>query len=371
MSSTTPVRVEVVTPARLHLGFLDLQGGLGRRFGSLGLTIDTFATSLCAERAEAFAAQGPGAERALHYATEWAAARGGPGAAHIHMQQAIPDHCGLGSGTQMALAVGTALERLYGGEPDTRRIAQTLQRGMRSGIGIGAFDEGGFIVDCGREAQDEQAPPIAMRLPVPEQWRALLLFDQRSLGLHGAAETAAFSNLPEFPEAAAGNICRLVLMKLVPGLLEGDFRAFAESVHEIQRIVGRHFAPAQGGCFASPAVANALDWLEGEGIKGSGQSSWGPTGFVLTEEEASARGLEEDLKQRFGELSPLRYRIVGPRNRGASVEVVRAPRALSLDRARQSRMNSETGVMHATRSAGCKAVGGGKRNRSVLPTNER
>ncbi len=24
-------------PARLHLGFLDLNGGLGRRFGSLGL----------------------------------------------------------------------------------------------------------------------------------------------------------------------------------------------------------------------------------------------------------------------------------------------------------------------------------------------
>ena len=69
MSSTTPFRVEVVTPARLHLGFLDLQGGLGRRFGSLGLTIDTFATSLCAERAEAFAAQGPGAERALRDAT--------------------------------------------------------------------------------------------------------------------------------------------------------------------------------------------------------------------------------------------------------------------------------------------------------------
>jgi beta-ribofuranosylaminobenzene 5'-phosphate synthase len=371
MSSTSPVRVEVVTPARLHLGFLDLQGGLGRRFGSLGLTIDTFATSLCAERAEAFAAQGSGAERALRYATEWAAARECPGAAHIHMRQAIPDHCGLGSGTQMALAVGTALERLYGGEPDTRGIAQALQRGARSGIGIGAFDEGGFIVDCGRGARDEQAPPIAMRLPVPEQWRALLLFDQRSLGLHGAAETAAFSDLPEFPEAAAGSVCRLVLMKLVPGLLGGDFRAFAESVHEIQRIVGKHFAPVQGGCFASPAVTETLDWLEGRGIKGSGQSSWGPTGFVLAEDDASARGLERDLKRRFGELSPLRYRIVGPRNRGATVAVVRAHRGLSLDRARESRMNSETGRVHGTKSARRKAVGGGKRNRSVLPRNER
>src|SRR4029077_16164411 len=30
--------VEVFAPARLHLGFLDLNGGLGRRFGSLVLT---------------------------------------------------------------------------------------------------------------------------------------------------------------------------------------------------------------------------------------------------------------------------------------------------------------------------------------------
>ena len=33
-------RVDVSAPARLHLGFLDLGGGLGRRFGSLGVAID-------------------------------------------------------------------------------------------------------------------------------------------------------------------------------------------------------------------------------------------------------------------------------------------------------------------------------------------
>lgn len=38
------VRVEV--PARLHLGFLDMEGGLGRRFGSLGLTLDGLGTEL-------------------------------------------------------------------------------------------------------------------------------------------------------------------------------------------------------------------------------------------------------------------------------------------------------------------------------------
>ena len=36
--------VQVTTAARLHLGFLDLAGDLGRRFGSIGLAIDAFET---------------------------------------------------------------------------------------------------------------------------------------------------------------------------------------------------------------------------------------------------------------------------------------------------------------------------------------
>ncbi|MGH6945016.1 MAG: beta-ribofuranosylaminobenzene 5'-phosphate synthase family protein, partial [Geminicoccaceae bacterium] len=38
--------VTVCAPARLHLGFLDLHGGLGRRFGSIGLTLEDIATRL-------------------------------------------------------------------------------------------------------------------------------------------------------------------------------------------------------------------------------------------------------------------------------------------------------------------------------------
>jgi predicted sugar kinase len=32
--SPSPANVTVTVPARLHLGFLDLNGGLGRRFGT-------------------------------------------------------------------------------------------------------------------------------------------------------------------------------------------------------------------------------------------------------------------------------------------------------------------------------------------------
>ncbi len=43
--------VTVAAAARLHLGFLDMNGGLGRRFGGLGLAIDRPATRLTIRRA--------------------------------------------------------------------------------------------------------------------------------------------------------------------------------------------------------------------------------------------------------------------------------------------------------------------------------
>lgn len=48
---TRPARVRVTAPARLHIGFLDLNGDLGRRFGSIGLAVDRPALSLRLSRA--------------------------------------------------------------------------------------------------------------------------------------------------------------------------------------------------------------------------------------------------------------------------------------------------------------------------------
>ena len=41
-----PAAIRVCAPGRLHLGFLDPSGSLGRRFGSVGLMIDGFETEV-------------------------------------------------------------------------------------------------------------------------------------------------------------------------------------------------------------------------------------------------------------------------------------------------------------------------------------
>lgn len=313
-----PARVHVDTPARLHLGFMDMSGALGRRFGSLGLSIEAFRTRLQARPAAGVTASGPGAERAAGFARRMLDELEIGGGLHLDLTSAIPDHLGLGSGTQMALAVGRAIAELFGVPLSTREIAARLDRGRRSGIGIGAFDRGGFLLDSG-VGDDGGVPPVTARLDFPEAWRVLLVLDARGQGLHGSPEREAFRRLPPFPVAAAAHLCHLVLMKILPGVREGELQPVAEGIAELQRCVGDHFAAAQGGRFTSGAVAEALHWAESLGHSGVGQSSWGPTGFILLSDQAAAEDLCQAARSRFGELSPLRFVITRACNQGSYI----------------------------------------------------
>lgn len=316
--SNLPDSVLVETQARLHLGFLDMSGALGRRFGSLGLSIQGFRTRLRASHAASTHASGPSAPRAQRYAQQMLQDLGIESGVHISLEESIPDHLGLGSGTQMALAVGRAIATLYGQEIDTRYVAARLQRGARSGIGIGAFDEGGFLLDSG-VGDEGSVPPVTARLLYPEHWRVLLVMDSRGQGLHGKQEVEAFKQLPPFPREQAAHLCHLTVMQILPGLREHNLQAVGDGIAELQRLVGDHFAPAQGGRFTSPAVADALAWAAAEGFSGVGQSSWGPTGFVLMPGQESAEQLVAAANTRFGELSPLRFLITAPCNTGSLI----------------------------------------------------
>lgn len=283
--------VTVTAGARLHLGFLDLNGGLGRRFGSVGLAIEQPATRLTLRRAAALRVEGPEAERASRHLELLASHLGLKSAYRLTIHEAIPAHAGLGSGTQLALAVATALRRLEGFLPDHLNDGLLLRRGARSGIGLGIFERGGLVVDGGRGAQTS-TPPIIVRMDFPQQWRVIIVLDPRAQGVHGGEEQAAFAGLSEFSAASAAEICRLVLIKALPALAEQDIGSFGDAIARLQEIVGEHFAPAQGGAsYASAAVAQIMKELREHGARGTGQSSWGPTGFAFAADVREAKRL--------------------------------------------------------------------------------
>lgn len=321
MPLTLHPSVTVRAPARLHMGFLDLNGSLGRRFGGLGLALEGLAVRVRVQAAENVSAQGPQAARAADFARRALAALGIEQGALVEVEEAIPDHAGLGSGTQLALAVGTALARMHDIEWSPADIAKSLGRGGRSGIGLGLFDRGGFLVDGGRGGQD--APPtVIAHMDFPAAWRFVLVFDHAFQGLHGEQEKQAFAALPHFPEERAGHLCRLALMGALPALVERDIQGFGAALTAIQEVIGDHFAPAQGGRYASPRVTRALAWLRDHGGAGIGQSSWGPTGFALADSEMSAHGLARGARQVFA-AENLEFMVCAARNRGAEISAER------------------------------------------------
>ncbi|MGH8245450.1 MAG: beta-ribofuranosylaminobenzene 5'-phosphate synthase family protein, partial [Gammaproteobacteria bacterium] len=182
MPAEGPNSIFIRTPARLHLGFLDLNGNLGRRFGSIGLALTEICTELAGTRAgdrvEVF---GPDSARVREYARRLLDETGLSGGIRLEVLRAIPGHAGLGSGTQLALATGVAVCRLFKLRLTVDEIARLLGRGQRSGIGVGTFQRGGFLLDGGH-GRASVIPPVLCHMPVPEAWRFLLVLNRKGRG---------------------------------------------------------------------------------------------------------------------------------------------------------------------------------------------
>lgn len=295
MSSRASVFVEA--PARLHFGVLDLAGRLGRHFGGLGAAIPCPSLLLEASPAAQLTASGPDAERAVEFAERFLAFHGLPKAGRLVIHQAIPSHAGLGSGTQLALAVGKALAELHGIKADAIRLAAAVDRGKRSAIGTWSFALGGFIVEGGRRVGSEDIAPLLARFEVPSTWRCVVAVPPGPRGLSGEAESSAFDQLPTPADREVERVSHLVLMQLLPALVEADLPSFGDALSAVQRITGAWFAQQQGGIFASGPterlVASMAEW----GAVGVGQSSWGPAAYGLVDGPMAASTLAQRVRQ--------------------------------------------------------------------------
>lgn len=291
--SSSSLAVFVEAPARLHFGMLDLRGALGRRFGGIGAAVPNPSLLIEAARAASLTAEGPSpaANRAVQFGRRVLTHHGIASGAHIRIHGAIPAHSGLGSGTQLALAVARALAELYDLPTDVDHLARVTGRARRSAIGTWLFTQGGFVLEGGRRAGSKDPAPRLARFDMPAAWRCVVAVPPGKPGMSGAAETAAFEHLPPPPERSVMRVSHLVLMALLPALAEGDLRTFGHALTEIQCINGRWFAPAQGGAFSPGASAALIERMTEWGAPGVGQSSWGPAVYGIVDGDTAAHEL--------------------------------------------------------------------------------
>jgi beta-RFAP synthase len=223
----------------------------------------------------------------------------------VLVERAPAVHTGLGVGTQLGLAVAKALAVAGGedGAPSTD-LAVRVGRGERSAVGVHGFDRGGLIVDCGK-APGQQLSPLVEHVVPPSGWRVVLFSLPGTSEWHGARERLAFAMARRGDPDALRS---LALTVLVPAARAGDLVAFGDAVHEFNRQAGAPFAEAQGGPYASAAIGDLIAGVRAAGIRGVGQSSWGPTVFAVVEDADTAMS----LVLRFGRRVPVTVARVSP-----------------------------------------------------------
>ena len=317
-------QVTVTTGARLHFGPLAAAGSGGGKFGGVGMMISApgcIVTARPAER-DSFIGDEVSVARVAEFVRRIRAASPGETmttAYEIDVRETIPAHSGLGSGTQLGLAVARALSELSGErDVSVETLARRAGRGLRSAIGLHGFARGGFLVDGGRADQRDQLGTLVARHDFPSEWRLVLASPSQSSGLSGEDELHAFAAQPPMSSTLTGELCRIVLMDWLPGLIEADFARVSSAMYEFGLVVGHFFEPVQGGVFAHPRMARLVEQLRACGVSGIAQTSWGPTLAVLCASEAEAHQLANDFAL-GGDWSDCEFRVVEPLNRGATV----------------------------------------------------
>jgi beta-RFAP synthase len=311
--------VHITAPSRLHFGLWSLGGAGERQFGGVGAMVEQPDLRLSATEAESFTTTGESAELIAAYAQRWSAFhRLEIPSCCLTIEQAIPKHSGLGSGTQLALSVAAALNAFAGLPSSTpQELALSVGRGLRSAVGTYGFFFGGLIVEQGK-LPDEPISLLDCRLDLPEEWRFVLLRPRGLAGLAGHEETEAFAALAAVPPEVTRQLVAETRDQLIPAAAMADFPAFSKSLYHYGRQSGEIFATRQGGPYNGPVIAELVDQIRALGFEGVGQSSWGPTVYAVASSESEARSLVEKL--RYGRSAELDALVAAPANQGARIE---------------------------------------------------
>ncbi len=315
--------IRVKTPARIHITLIDLNGTIGRVDGGAGFAIDRGMVVEVREAEELRVEAGSnvkGNVKSKELVERARRVAGLFGNFEVRILEAYRPHCGLGSGTQLSLAVAKACTLLKGETRSIRELAEFVGRGGTSGIGVAAFESGGFIVDGGhsRKVKPSFAPSSASRAPPPPviarhefPWKTAVVIPDIS-GFSGSREVNLFSSHCPLPLEEVREVSHIVLMKLLPAVVEKDLDSFNEGVRAIQNV---GFKRVEVSMY--PEISELLEHYR------AGMSSTGTAVYAAVESDVEGRKLLRDMTRFFEEKGiTCNGFIAEPNNRGAEVHEI-------------------------------------------------
>lgn len=302
--------------ARVHMCLIDMNGSLGRVDGGVGFALEEPYLQVRVREAEEIKVSGRLSKKAEQAARAFLKHYSIQGGAEIKVERAYPEHVGLGSGTQVSLAVARALAEIYGVKASVRELAWVVGRGGTSGIGTAAFEMGGFILDGGHSTQEKpeflpsrasraKPAPVLLRLDFPD-WEIALIFPKEHQRVSGKKEVDIFRDFCPIPANQVERLARLILMKLLPAVVEEDVESFGEAVNEIQGLGFKYYEVL----LQSQEVKDCLAIAQKHSY-GAGLSSFGPVIYAVVKDR-------EELVEAIGDKAQIIFTRV--RNRGAECE---------------------------------------------------
>ncbi len=228
----------------------------------------------------------------------------------------IPAHVGLGSTTQLMLAVATVASHIKGFKPDPLDLAIRLKRGRISWVGSLLFKLGGFIIDAGTPSL--RGPKVLARLEIPEDWVFVMVIPDIERGFNEFEELEILEK-PWEPSLETSYHMSRGALRLASAIARSDLEEALKGLREIQIGTGLYFSIIQGGVYRGP-LNKIVEEAKTKGIT-LAQSSWGPTLYTIT--NSTNADFTVDVLAKILEITDLKGSIVvsKPRNKGAELRV--------------------------------------------------
>ncbi|MFK8112704.1 MAG: beta-ribofuranosylaminobenzene 5'-phosphate synthase [Rubripirellula sp.] len=297
-AASDPKMVRVRTGSRLHFGLLDVAAP----FGGIGVMVDEPSTEVAIRFSDKFSCDPDFADRIEPIGRRIADFAGlvTLPSCRVEVNRNAFAHLGLGSGTQMAMAIAEGICQSLDLQVTKQQLVGFAQRGKRSAVGVHGYFAGGLIFESGNDGEPSgnELNTIQSQVVLPAEWCVCVFRPAaESPQVSGDLEQQQFAELSSVDSVTMKRLTDLIRDGILPAAEAGEFRTFATSVQAYNHASGLLFESVQGGPYNGAAVAELVQTLERHGAQGIGQSSWGPGVFTWFESQREAEVFGEQLPQ--------------------------------------------------------------------------